>query len=379
MTEHEFDRRITAALRDAASTTPRDQRALDQIVRRAGEASAGGPRRSLLVGLAAASLVAVGAVGVWLVRPNPNSAPAATSSSDGRTVERLIASPTLPNLDDLTRPGTVDSPLFFDDATLLAQLYTGFNVGSFDDASRTYGGSMDVEVDDEGMAACLGAQGFEYFPDQPGAANAWWLTTKQLMDPADFAAQYGFGISAQALGLLSDGPAAANPAFADYYVPLSPEQKDAYDTAEEACRQEHSNWSDVATPDSAWVNAKDYAWAQFETVARGDTRVADALGRWRACMSAVGFIVDDPGTVSQPFYTRTFEYEPWSWPLAPGTPAFSAVEPILAEEIAMATAHVECIAPYNAALRAAIFDHFEEYKSILASAIASGVQSDANG
>ena len=53
---------------------------------------------------------------------------------------------------------------------------------------------------------------------------AWWLTTKQLMDPADFAAQYGFGISAQALGLLSDGPAAANPAFADY-VPLSPSRR----------------------------------------------------------------------------------------------------------------------------------------------------------
>ena len=69
MTEHEFDRRITAALR-AASTTPRDQRARPDRPP-GGRGKRRWPATSLLVGLAAASLVAVGAVGVWLVRRTP--------------------------------------------------------------------------------------------------------------------------------------------------------------------------------------------------------------------------------------------------------------------------------------------------------------------
>lgn len=381
MNEHEFDRRVTAALRDAASSTPRNPAALEQIMRRAraGAATGAGSRRNVAVGLAAASLVAAGAVGVFMFRPDPDAAPAAASNG-ASTVEARMVPPTVPDVDDLPLPGVADSPLFYDDATLLAQLYTNFEVGDLAEASRTFNDSAGIELDAAGMADCLLRQGFEYFPDPPGSSTAWWTGPERTMAPADFAAQYGFGVAARGIGLLADDEL-ANLAFSEYYIQLSPERQEAYNLASEQCWSEHSNFADRAHlfPSTAWNHARDHAFRQFQSLVVADSRVVAEMDGWRSCMASAGFVVDDPSTVDEQFHAAVFEYEPWNFPLTAGTPEYQAVEVIFAEEVAMATVHADCVVPYDAAVRQAITDHFPEYKSILLSAIESGVQSDAHG
>lgn len=380
MTDEDLDLRVADALFDAAASTPHNPDALNQIMRRA--TSGGRARRrprGAVVAFVSAAVVAAGVVGVVVVRSNSSGSPASGTPDDGAATQVAAAPTTTATETDgaIPTPATVPGALFYDDATLLSQLYVGFGVGGFDDQGRMRGSTGEVEIDQAAVAECLAASGFEYHPEPPDAAEVWTTHPKYVLEPADFAAQYGFGLAAEALGLLPS-EYATDEEFSDYYLSLG-DQQQAYQLAEDQCRSEHSNLAEIGGPDQAWVSAHDYAWEQYKPIVLGDDRVAAALADWQACMAASGFSADDPATITEGFYSQLFEYEPWSWPIDAGTAEYTAVEAILSDEIATATAHATCVEPYNTVLRQAVLDHFDEYKSIFAAALESGVESGGVG
>lgn len=380
MTDDDLDLRVADALFDAAASTPHKPDALNQIMRRATSARPARHRpRGAMVAFVSASVVAAGVVGVVVVRSNSGESPA-TGTPDGGSATQMAAAPTTTATetdDAIPTPGTVPGALFYDDATLLSQLYVGFGVGGFDDQGRMRGNAGEVEIDQSAVAECLAASGFEYHPEPAGAAEVWTTHPKYVLEPADFAAQYGFGLAAEALGIVPS-EYATNQEFSDYYLALG-DQQQAYQLAEDQCRSEHSNLAEIGGPDQAWVSAHDYAWEQYGPVVLGDDRVAAALADWQACMAAAGFTVEDPATITEAFYAALFEYEPWSFPIDAGTAEYTAVEAIMSDEIAIATANATCVEPYNTVLRQAVTDHFDEYKSIFAAALESGVESGGVG
>jgi len=370
MNDDDLDLRLTDALTDAASSTPHDPDALGRIMRRA---AARQPRqRRTMIAAVSLSLVALGTAGIVASRSGQSDAPAAGNPDEVSAVP--AAATTIP---EAPRPQRVDTDFFYDDATLLSQLFGGFNVADLDDQSRMRRTTQEVEIDDGAMAQCMSEKGFEYFP-QPLDDTVWTTHPRYMMSAVDFAAQYGFGLAAEALGVLPSEYTQSSDEQNDYEMSLGDRQQ-AYFQADSDCRMEHSNIAEIGWAGQEWVNAHDYAWTQFKPVVLGDDRVVAALADWQACMAAAGFNVDDPATITQPIYRQLYDYAPLPWPIDAGTPEYEAVETIMSEEIAEATANATCIAPYDEVLHQAVIDHFDEYKTIFGTALESGVESDANG
>lgn len=360
-TPSDLDRRITAALSDAAESTPVSPDALARIIRRgeSGERPRS-PRRLALVA-ASAAVATVGVTGVLLLRPGTSRAPASDQTGAVAT-----APPTLPEA------GFVDEPQVYDDATLLAMLYVGFDAGAAQDASRMYGNWADNDL----MAACMQKAGYEYVA-LPTPIETQATDPRYALTPAEFATQYGLGVAAQALGLLdTTGPPDPNSAFRNT---LSVSQQEAFDDAESACVGEQIANGDSVVMDEAWVHAHDYAWQQFEPIVASDDRMVDELAAWQQCMATSGYDYDDPASIAPDFWSRLSGLG-WAFePFDPDTPGYTEAQQLMAAEVAVATANADCIAPYNNTLRSVIVDHFDEYKQIFVSALDAGVDSNASG
>lgn len=354
----DLDVRITDALCDAAAATTTSDDALDRIVRRAEIDPSGVGRRIALVG-AATAVAAVGVAGIVILAPGRTQAPGSNDDTSVAETPTTVAT-----------AGTVPGPLVYDDATLLSILYVNFDAGQVQDQTRMFGDYPDEAA----MAQCMHDAGYAYTAVPPHVETAA-TDPRYVMPPADFAAQYGFGFAAEALGLLP-------PAFtADPNTDLSltPSEKEAYDTAQSGCVAEQTAQGTIVVLDQAWVAAHDYAWEQFQSIVDTDDRVVAALATWHNCMSAAGFDYDDPAAIATAFQDRLDDYGPSDFPVDPGAPEYAEISQIMAEEIATASANATCVEPYTATLRGVILDHFDEYKSVFGAALAAGVQTDAAG
>lgn len=360
-TPSDLDRRITAALSDAAESTPVSNDALGQVLRRAESSRAHRPARRLTLLAASVAVATVGGTGVLLLRPGHSAAPASDQTSAVAT-----APPTLPEA------GFVDGPQVYDDATLLAMLYVGFDAGEPEDASRMFSGYADNEL----LATCMQKAGYQY-DAAPSQTETQATDPRYTLAPSEFAAEYGLGVAAEALGLLA-AEYQVDPNW-EFRSTLSASQQEAFDDAESACLTEQIDNGDVVVNDQAWGNAVDYSWQQFQPIVESDDRVVEALAAWQQCMAASGYDYDDPAAVVVDFRSRLSGLGVPGQTFDPDSPEYAEAQQLMAAEIAVATANAECIPPYTEALRAAIVDHFDEYKQIFLSALDTGVDSDAVG
>jgi hypothetical protein len=366
----DLDVRIAAALFDAAASTPSNDHALDEILRRAESGRTSGAGRRVALVAASTGVAAVGVTGIVILQPGRSEAPGTDE------VTEVAATPTT-----LPTSGTVPGPIFYDDATLLSILYVNFDAGEAEDQSRIAGDVQMPEVDNAAMGQCMQDNGFQYFVPNPPPPRSETIATdpRFTLSPADFAAQHGLGIAAEALGLLPPEFEPSDDGAPEYYQSLDPDRREDYQRVLGECEAEFVDWSDVAMPDDAWVDAHDYAWEQFEPIVDNDDRVVDALATWQACMGAAGFDHDDPATIDDAFSTRVYDAGYSGDPVAEGSPEYAEIEQIMAEEITLATANAACVEPYTATVREVVLDRFGEYKAIFEAALEAGVELEGEG
>lgn len=235
-----------------------------------------------------------------------------------------------------------------DDAVLLSILYSNLGVGTPEELEQAFS----LNTPEAEIAECMSSEGFEYEPgpDLPADPLA-------SLEPAEFAAQYGFGIASQELGLLS---APIDPNFA-YINSLSEGQRDAYYATFNECR----GWVPGNDRDR-YFNALTVAIEEVRGSIETSDPVVEALAVWRSCMASAGYEYESPMAMRESLYAELGSDSP-------------DLEGLLEREIAIAVANVPCEADYKATYRGAVTDRFDEFKVLLDSALESGAAPDAQG
>lgn len=233
-----------------------------------------------------------------------------------------------------------------DDPTLLSLVYANFNIGTAEEVRL----SFTTNTPGEDIEVCMVEQGFDY-----GARDELEGDPRWTMSPEEYAATYGFGIVAQETGAYPSPP---DP-NAEYVTSLSAGQRDAYFRAEDACR---------LGPDAEervrYFNAFAVAFEAFSGEVYLDDRAAEALESWQSCLADAGYQFESPQQMRESFYLRLGSAD---------------LDELQLEEITMASANVPCESAYKESHRDVVADGFDEFKELLAAAIESGAEPDAQG
>jgi hypothetical protein len=149
---------------------------------------------------------------------------------------------------------------------------------------------------ENGIAACMKAQGFDYIPGDPVAVQAA-LTGKPSMTDAEFEQQFGYGIST----LYGRGNAQSDP-NAKYRATLSPINQTAYDQALTGGNPEQTFFHAVDTGDfsmlggctksvtdqafggTGLLNTLQHKLDDLDDSILADQRMVKAQAAWTACM-----------------------------------------------------------------------------------------------
>ena len=162
------------------------------------------------------------------------------------------------------------------------------------------------------VAECMAAEGFDYTPLEPElAANPFTFPGADL-SPADYAAQYGYGITTIDEQALGQEAAAANP-NEQMLDSLSEAARYAWHVAENGALAAAEKFgrevpTDADAHPGCRPEAEEAVWgnrdkgqvpAEYDRIREqmdalwdrifGDTRVADAASRWLDCMADAGF------------------------------------------------------------------------------------------
>lgn len=213
------------------------------------------------------------------------------------------------------------------------------------DEARTLLNVADPKVAAEAMApkpeqqdlkACVEDAGFEYYIYEPFANDP--VVT---MSPAEYAARWGLGITAQMLGTY---PQPRTDDF-EYLATLSETQRKAYEAVLKRC-------AEAASIDGSRNQAVSAAAERFRQTLATDKRVQSATTAWSECMSAQGHTYASPDDMRNDFYAALLE---------PGVD----LDALLANEIKTAVANVSCEASYREAYNEVVSERFDEFVSML--------------
>ncbi len=239
------------------------------------------------------------------------------------------------------------------DATTLAEVYALLDVATPSETTTL----MSTNIPEAEVAACMSRAGFQYTQGLDPAAQAA-LNPQNVLPPEEFAAKYGFGVTAQTLGKYPPQPPDPNVA---YLSSLTPGQQSAYSAALFPCAG--------GTPERiAHSNAVNVALEQFREVLEADGRVAVARTTWSVCLGASGFNFATRMSMLESFYVR----------MNSGI-SHDELEQLFVEEVAVAVANVPCDSAYRTVFRAVVLERIGEYESFFAAAVASGAAPDAQG
>ncbi len=276
-----------------------------------------------MASIAAGLLIVAGTAGVLAVRDDSgatsnDSTPAPTTSADA--------------------PTTTESPLSPEDRQLSSMMYALLDVPT----SSEMVGFLAYNIPEAEVQTCMANAGFQYAPG-PSPEQQLAADPMHSMPPAEFAAQYGFGVTAYDLGLL---PMISDPNSA-YIATLTAAEQESFFQWKASCGG--------MTPERvAYGTALTAAIDQIRAELKADARVVTALDGWRACMASAGYQFTDQMAMIQPFYTR----------MNSGI-SHAELEQLFHEEVATAVANVPCDAAYRATYRAVATDRFTEFRGLV--------------
>ncbi len=299
-------------------------------------------RRRLATVAASAVLLAGGVAAIAAIAPRsgePRSAgPVATAAPiTGPTVPAAtsapVAGPTEPEDPQQARLRTYAMALLLDSGLRREEMVA----------------FLSENVPESEVRTCMEDAGFAYSPG-PSPKEEVDADVRFTMAPHEYAAAYGLGIAGWDLGLL----------------PRSPEPGEPAPGAGDAAVQVLAGCRGIFDPERrATSDAVNAAVGMFRVSLDNDQRTVTALAEWRSCMEAAGFEYGSPQAMRGSFYARITTGE--------------ALEPIFADEVAVAVANVPCEAAYSAVVRTVIDDRFHEFTAMFDAALASGLAPDAQG
>lgn len=191
----------------------------------------------------------------------------------------------------------------------------------------------------------MSAAGFDYKIGLTPAQQVA-LDPKNTMSADDYAERYGFGYSAEALGVLN---LSSPDPTGDYRRTLSPSKRDAYDAALNAC-------SGFDARRSAALGA---AVESFRDLVMADPRFVDATQTWSDCMSAAGFSYSSPQQMRDVFGAKVST-----------TADRDQLQQTMRSEISTAIANVPCEEAFRAMFRSVIASHAGEFQRLIDAALA---------
>jgi len=200
------------------------------------------------------------------------------------------------------------------------------------DAVRAFAPTPDQqEVQD-----CVEAAGFEYYIYVP-LANDPSVT----MTAEDYAATWGLGITAQALGTYPQ-PSTED---IDYLATLSDGPREAYNAVFDECVA-------AAGFDKGRNPAIQSAAGQFGATLILDPRLQSATETWSRCMSTMGYDHASPEAMRQNFYSAIVDLD-------------ADLEALFQLEVQTSLANLTCEPAYLTVYRDLVVDRFGEFFDIL--------------
>ena len=190
--------------------------------------------------------------------------------------------------------------------------------------------------DQRRVQECVQAAGFEYYIYVP-LANDPSVT----MTAEDYAARWGLGITAEALGTYPQ-PSTED---IDYLASLSDGEREAYEAVVDDC-------VDTAGFDKSRNPAIQSAAEQFRNTLIVDPRLQAATETWNSCMSTMGYDYASPDVMRQKFYSAIVDPD-------------ADLEALLQLEVQTSLANLTCEPVYFAVYRELVVERFGEFLGIL--------------
>jgi hypothetical protein len=247
-----------------------------------------------------------------------------------------------------------DAPIVgWSDSDLLAVLAFLLEVGGREAAVIAFS----TNVPEDEVMDCMAERGFEY-AREAGPEELADQDPRFSMPANDYAVAYGLGITATALNRL---PVLEPTANEEYLAALNGAAAEAYGLALSECKGN--------TPERNQVSiALTTAVEMFRPILDVDPAVMEAAGAWDACMIEAGFEFGAPQTMRQQFWNRVGQ-----------SPDEAQLDAIFEDEVRAALANLNCEPSYLETYRAVMTQRFNEFESLVESALNDPSSTGQNG